>query len=254
MYFYLFANCIALSLLKIIKIGCQMSAEATKARRVSILKGKATKAKKEWQYVKNVTMPERAKYIRLNGFMLNQDDTAEVMGTGKGTQAKIESSEYSLNDTLESLFIKCYITGVSLDFAMGLSHNPEGDLNAQIYANSTRLAIDTLTEIGRQAAESIYMANMNINGMPVIAKMDRLLPAAVDMTETVEWLLQKHPKIFEELPGGNKLLRGAKSARQAINDINKWDSDEKNKRLFGAEMTRYRENIQYSLFGTQTTD
>ena len=228
-----------------------MSAEATRARRVSTLKGMATKARKDWQLVKNVTMPERAKYIRQSGMMLNQDDAAEVMGTGKGTQAKIESNEYGLNDSIESLFIKCKITGISADYALGLSHNPEGDVNAQIYANSTRLAIDTLHEIGRQAAESIYMANMNINGMPVIAKMDRLLPAAVDMTETVEWLLQKHPEIFEELPGGNKLLRGAKSARQAINDINKWDSDEKNKRLFGAEMTRYRENIQYSLFGVE---
>ena len=230
-----------------------MSAEARTRSKISNYKGMVTKAKKEFQYIKNVVMPERAKNCRINGMMLNQDDAAEVMGTGKGTQAKIESNEYPLNDSLEHLFIKSVITGYSLDYLMGRSHNPEGDLNAQIYANSTRLAIDTLTEIGRQAAESIYMANMNINGMPVIAKMDRLLPAAVDMTETVEWLLQKHPEIFEELPGGNKLLRGAKSARQAINDINKWDRDEKNKRLFGAEMTRYRENIQYSLFGTENT-
>jgi len=228
-----------------------MSVEAMRARRVSTLKGMATKARKEFQYVKNVVMPERAKHCRMNGMMLNQDDAAEVIGTKKGTEAKKESTEYSLNDSLEHLYIKSKITGYSMDYLVGLSCNPEGDVNAQIYANSTRLAIDTLHEIGRQAAESIYMANMNINGMPVIAKMDRLLPAAVDMTETVEWLLQKHPEIFEELPGGNKLLRGAKSARQAINDINKWDNDEKNKRLFGAEMTRYRENIQYSLFGVE---
>ena len=228
-----------------------MSAEARTRSKISNYKGMVTKAKKEFQYIKNVVMPERAKNCRINGMMLNQDDAAAVMGTGKGTQAKIESNEYPLNDSLEHLFIKSVITGYSLDYLMGRSHNPEGDLNAQIYANSTRLAIDALHEIGRQAAESIYMAHVNINGMPAMAKMDKLLPATIKMTEAVEWMMVKRPELFEELP--NKLLQGSIESRQAINHIKKSDDDKKNKRMFSAEMTRYRENIQYSLFGTENT-
>lgn len=150
---------------------------------------------------------------------LNQVDAAELLGyKNSSALSKIESGEARVP---KDFIIKAAVTyGVSCDYLMGLSDEPERDPKTAEHMAITR-AVRNEILAHTQAMAEVLLANAS-DMTPMEAHVKRLLASANTMLEAFDKVCRRNKKFINDIAGGSTLQNAVDDNHAVALDVKRF--------------------------------
>lgn len=151
----------------------------------------------------------------LNGY--GQTQAALLMGWKNATQLSLIEQGKRMPPH-QVLIIASTVFGVSIDFLLGLSDEPERDPK-KAERDAAMRHVHNLIEFNARSMTGMLQQYLS-TGTPSVSSARRLMTASRSLTDTVKRVQELNPKAFDEkLKGGAKLIAAKQSMDEVMDEV-----------------------------------